>query len=161
MPTNFADLPTDEPFPNGKVQFKRGTSDTFPTVNTSTAIGSILAQSPSISTGVVEYPCLWVVRANVLADSGGVAGGWRRWDWGIRISPADVNGEVVGIRVPCLVNESVAWRSYHGQFIFRLAAGTNYTASLTHEYMSAVSARYLTGPLWYRIMGRMVMMGVL
>ena len=161
MPTNFADLPTNKPIPNGKVQFKRGTSDTSPTVNTSTAAGTVLAQTPTISTGVVEYPCLWVVRANVMCDAGGVAGGWRRWDWGLRISPADVNGEVLGKLCCCQVHESVAWRTYHTQHIFRLAAGTSYSCSITHERMSAVSARYHTGPLWYRIMGRMVMMGVL
>jgi hypothetical protein len=166
MPTNFADLPSNLAAPIGKMQHKRGVTDGNQTFTTATVLGTKMVDG---SGGLMQitytplYPCIWIVRANVMS-CGAVDGiGWRRWDWSIFISPADVNGVTEGIRVPCQAydNGTVAWRTHAASYPFRLAANTAYTAYLAHAFLSGGSILYHSGPQWIRIMGRSVSEGVL
>ena len=168
MPTIFANLPTNKPVPNGKVQFKKGASednvgyDGNTPANTkllADTVGGVMDITTPIAADML-YPCIWIVRGNVMAVAYG-PGAWRRWDWGINISPADADGRVVGCQVPIQLHESVSWRSSHGQCAFRLNAGTQYTASLVNRSVSNNAIAYHRGHMFHRIMGRMVSMGVM
>ena len=165
MPTNLAALPSDKPIPNGKIQIKRGAADTSPVLGTGTASGTKLSDGAGgflQITYTPVYNCFWVVRSNIMAHGYPDGAGWRRWDIGIMISPADANGVTTGVQLGHQLydNSTVEWRSVGGSYMFKLNAGVAYTAYLASMYVSAGSLRYHTGGMWARVVGRVVGEGV-
>lgn len=159
-PTNLADLPTNRPFPNGKVQIKRGAVDSAP--NYSSANNG--QKLPDGGGGFMEiyftpvYPCWWIIHSNVMAHGYPDGVGWRRWDHAIRITPADANGILLGHQCCQQVydNGTIEWDTVAGTCSFKLNPGIAYTAYLTMEYCSAGTVQIHNGPLWCRIVGRIV-----
>ena len=105
-----------------------------------------------------RYPCYWVVHSTAMAHGYPDGAGWRRWDHIIGITPADADGVTAGFQCPHEIydNSSVEWRTVSGSCMFRLAAGTAYTASLQHLYLSAGTVQLYIGQIWCRIVGRIV-----
>jgi hypothetical protein len=165
MPTNLGLLSSDKPLPNGKVQMRRGVADGSATVANANSGQKIIDNGG----GVMEiyytptYPCYWVVHSNIMAHGYPDGTGWRRWDHLIAISPADADGVTTGFECPHQLydNTSVEWRTVGASAMFRLNAGVAYTAYLATSYTSAGSVRYHTGPIWLRMVGRIVGEGVL
>lgn len=163
-PTNLGVLPANTPLRNGKVQIKRGAADTV--VNVSSANnGQKISDGAG---GFMEiyftpvYTCWWIVCSNIMSHGypDGVA--WRRWDHSIHITPADALGVTLGHQCPHqnYDNGTVEWRTVSSSCAFKLNPGTAYTAYLASEYTSAGTVQYHTGPLWVRIVGRIVGEGV-
>lgn len=160
MPVNLGDLPLNMPLLNGKVQMKRGGADVVYNV----AAGNNGQKILDNAGGNMEifytprYPCWWIVHGNIMAHGYPDGVGWRRWDLSIRITPADVNGVVVGHQCPHQLydNGTVEWRTIGSSCAFRLAAGIAYNAYLCTEYTSAGTVQLHTGPQWCRILGRIV-----
>lgn len=160
-PTNLSALPSNLPIPGQRVQIKRGAADTAVNLNTATAQGTVI---PDGAGGYMQisytprYQCYWIIHTNIMAHGYPDGSGWRRWDHSIRIAPADADGIVVGCqRIHSLFdNSTVEWRTGSGSCMFRLAAGTTYTASLCHEYINVGTAQIHTGNMWCRIVGRIV-----
>lgn len=163
-PVNLADLPTNAPFRNGKVQIKRGAADTVYNVSA----GNNGQKISDGAGGFAEiyftpvYPCWWIISSNVMTHGYPDGVGWRRWDHGLRITPADVNGVLLGYQCCQQVydNGTIEWDTVAGTCAFKLAAGIAYTAYLTSEYTSAGTVQIHTGPQWLRIVGRVVGEGV-
>lgn len=160
MPVNLADLPTDKPFPNGKVQIKRGAADTTWAVTSGTPAQKL----PDGAGGFMQisytprYSCYWIVRGNMMAVGAVDGVAWRRLDWSIMISPADANGITEGQRGIHQVHDSnpVQWDTVGVSCAFALAPGIAYTASLWHFSVTAGTTYYHTGPAWFRIVGQIV-----
>jgi hypothetical protein len=166
MPTPFGALPSTEPLPNGRIQIKRGVGGDGPVnFNTGTPAGT---QFPDNAGGFMQIsymtkvPCFWIVHSCAMAHGYADGAGWRRWDHGIRITPADADGIVLGCQVPHELydNSTVEWRTVAGSTLFRLNPNTFYTAFLSHEMCSAGTAVLYIGQIWSRIVGRIVGEGV-
>lgn len=160
-PTNLSALSSNLPIPNARVQIKRGTADAAANVNTSTPGGTGIYDANSNLMGITytpRYPCFWVVHSNIMAHGYPDGTGWRRWDHGIYISPADADGVTLGFQCPHELydNSTVEWRTVGGSAMFRLQAGVGYTAYLAHAYITAGTAQYHVGQQWCRIVGRIV-----
>lgn len=165
MPTNLGQLPSNVPLTNNRVQIKRGAADASVNYNTSTAQGTTILDSNGAGMQIVYrpvYPCYWIVRSNVMAHGYPDGSGWRRWDHTIRITPADADGILIGFQCPHQVydNSTVEWRTSASTALFRLNAGTTYTAYLAHEYITKGTVQVHVGPQWCRIMGMVVGEGV-
>lgn len=161
MPTNLGVLPANQPVTNGRVQIKRGAVETVWQSNTGTPFGSGITDGAGTLMGITytpKYSCTWIVKTNVMAHGLPDGIGWRRWDHSIFITPADANGITEGFRCPHQVydNTTVEWRTVAGGFAFRLNANVTYTAYIGHGYLSAGTIDVYTGPLWCRIVGRVV-----
>lgn len=160
MPTPLAQLPSSEPIPNGRIQIKRGAADTA--VNTNNATGNVPISDGAGGIMAIYYtptaPCFWIVRSNMMAHGYADGTGWRRWDHGIMITPADADGYTTGFQCPEQLYDqtTVEWRTVSGSFCFRLLPGIRYQAYLANLYVSAGTAQYHTGNMWCRIMGRIV-----
>jgi hypothetical protein len=164
-PTNLAALPSNQPIPNGRVQIKRGAADTI--------FGLGFTQDPQpIPDGgggfmqisyTPRYPCYWVVHCNIMAHGNAAGGGWRTFQFSIHISPNDADGvsETAGGSLPVYDNTTVEWRTASVGAMFRLNAGTAYTAILYFDDVSSSNVGMHTGNMWCRIMGRIVGEGVL
>lgn len=164
-PTNLSALPSNAPVPNGRVQIMRGAADASTNVNTATGGGTGITDANGklfAITYTPKYPCFWIVHSNIMAHGYPDGVGWRRWDHGIYISPADADGIGLGFQCPMGLydNSTVEWRTVGGSAMFRLNAGTAYTAYLAHCYLTAGTAVYHVGQQWCRIVGRIVGEGV-
>jgi hypothetical protein len=158
-PTSLGALPSSLPFPNQRVQIKRGAAAVDLTVSNQVAAGTKLTDG---SGGPMEisyqplYACYWLVRSNSIwrgrSDSDA---NWRRVDHSIRISPADADGVTVGHQRPATVYPSgtVQWRTFSCSYMFRLAAGVTYTAYMAFEYSSGYWQEYHAGAGYHRILG--------
>lgn len=161
MPTNLGTLVSNKPLSTGKVQVKRGATEgaitLFNTTTSGTKLGDGVGGNMEISY-TPTYPCYWAVHSNVMAHGHADSVGWRRWDHGIMISPADADGVTTGFVCPHQVYDltTVEWRSVGGSYTFRLNAGIKYTAYLAHIYLNAGRIHYYAGPQWLRIVGRIV-----
>jgi len=161
MPTNLGVLPTNQPLTNGRVQIKRGAVDNLYQPNTGTPGGSGITDGAGNLMGInytPTYNCYWVVKSNVMAHGWNDGAGWRRWDHGIYINPADANGISLGFQCPHQLYDAsiVEWRTVSGTAMFKLNGGVGYTAYLGHSYLSAGTIDVYTGPAWIRIVGRIV-----
>lgn len=155
-PTNLGNLPSNLPLPNQRVQVKRATGYKGIDVNSGTPAGTKLTDyegNPLQISYTPRYPCLWLVRGNVASH--GVSGGWLRCDWGIYITPADVDGITLGHQCPmnCYDNTVVEWRTFAAACMFRLAAGITYNAYLAQVYSQGGSQQYLSYAGYMRIIG--------
>lgn len=160
MPTPLAQLPSNSPSPNGRVQIKRGAADTVVNLSAGNQ-GAIIPDGAGGNMQISytpQYPCFWIIRSNIMAHGYPDGVGWRRWDHGIYITPADADGFTLGFQCPHQVydNTTVEWRTVSGSFCFRLLAGIGYTAYLAHVYQSAGTTQIHTGHQWCRITGRIV-----
>ena len=164
MPTNLAALPSNARIPNGKVQIKRGVADTaadYSNAHNGWGISDGAGGDMRITYTTV-YPCWWIVHSNLMAHGYPDGAGWRRWDHAINISPADALGVTSGHVQPHqnFDNSTVEWRTVGASVAFKLNAGIFYTAFLTTNYVSAGYVQVHTGPMWTRIVGRIVGEGV-
>lgn len=166
MPTNLSDLASNLPAPNGRVQIKRGVGgDGAVNFNTATPAGTMF---PDNAGGFMQisytprYPCFWVVHSCAMAHGYPDGSGWRRWDHGIYITPADADGVTLGFQCPHEIydNSSVEWRTVAGSCMFRLNPGITYTAYLAHTYITVGTVQLYIGQIWSRIVGRIVGEGV-
>jgi hypothetical protein len=158
MPTPLADLPSNKPIPNGKVQIKRGAEGSVQVSNL-VPYGTRLSDGAGGSYEISytpTYPCFWIIRANVMAV--GDNGGWQRWDYRINITPADADGRTACFTAPTELYDSgtVSWRTFASGGRFRLNAGIAYTVFLTHSYSSGYYQRYHTNGQYTRLIGRIV-----
>jgi hypothetical protein len=149
-------LPSNLPVPNQRVQIKRGVTGTDQTVSNLVASGTKLVGAdggPIQISYTPTYPCYWLVRGNAMWH--GTSGGWRRCDFGIRITPADLDGITLGMQCPtqCYPNNVVEWRTWATSCMFRLAAGITYTAYLSFEYSSGDYQQYSVNINYLRILG--------
>lgn len=89
-PVNLADRPTNVPLPVGSVQ------RTFAAPNATTAFpaaGTVLGTGTALQIAVTPpRRCFWVVTASLIQYC---TAGWVRNDWGLRLTPADLNGRSV------------------------------------------------------------------
>jgi hypothetical protein len=156
-PTNLGDLPSNLPVPNQRVQIKRGAAVGTVVVNNTLPQGTKMTDGAGGNMEInytPRYECRWLVRAN--AAWHGVNGGWQRCDYGIGISPADLDGiSVPAHATPMYLydNTTVEWRTWGATFMFRLAAGITYTAYMCFWYSSGYNQRYLCNPGYHRIIG--------
>ena len=165
MPTNLGNLPANARFANGKVQIKRGAADTA--VDYSNAHnGWIISDGAGGDMRIVyttTYPCWWIVHSNVMAHGYPDGAGWRRWDHSLYVTPADAYGVTQGFQCPHqnFDNSTVEWRTVGCSYTFKLNAGITYTAYMTTSYCSAGTVQVHTGPMWLRLVGRIVGEGML
>jgi hypothetical protein len=154
-PTNLGDLPSNLPFPNQRVQIKRGTVPTDQTVSNLVAGGTKLNDGQG---GVMEiyyqprYACYWLVRANLI-NKGWSQSAWRRCDFGLYISPADANGVTNGHSRPTNNYQGLEWRTCSFSYMFKLNPGITYTAYLAFQYSQGDYQAYHTNYMWHRIFG--------
>lgn len=165
-PTNLSALSSNLPIPNGRVQIKRGAADAAVNYNTATPAGTMILDSNGAGMQISytpRYPCLWVVHTNVMGHGYPDGTAWRRWDHTIRITPADADGIVVGSQCCHALydNSTVEWRTVASSCMFRLIAGTAYTAYMAHEYTDKGTSQIHIGNQWIRIIGRIVAEGAL
>ena len=149
MPTALGALPSNKPIPNQRVQVALGVAEA---VNHWVA-GDAGTGLPNMGISYTPtYPCWWVVRANQIVSA--VNGGWNRWDYGIYLSPADLDGQF-RTYVVCDVYDSgtVGWLSYAGCASFRLAANTTYTAYLAAGFSSGGVQQTYGGSAYSRLIG--------
>ena len=160
MPTNLGVLPASKPFPNGKIQIKRGVADVsrnYAAANNGTTIVDSNGAPFQLQYTPV-YPCYWLIKVNVMANGLNDGIGWRRWDHAINITPADADGNTAGVQAPCQVYDytTVQWRTFASSVIFKLNAGITYTAYLTTASVGAGTVTVHVGPQWCRIVGRVI-----
>ncbi len=159
-PTNFGDLLSNVPIPNGACQFKRGAADSYTNYTSNNAAGTVF---PDGSGGLMQIsvtptmPAYWLVTGDMIWWSPDAI--WSRGDYGLRISPLDLDGRR-GMQFICPVHSSVAWKRYSGSMMYRLAANTAYTASMTWEYSAGYNHQFSTSPLWHGITGMLIAEGV-
>ena len=110
-----------------------------------------IAVTPSV-------PAYWLVTGEMLCWSPDAI--WSRGDYGIRISPADLDGRTLGSQCICPVHSSVHWKRYRICTLFRLAANTAYTASLTWEYSGGYNHQFSYHGQWHQITGMLLGEGV-
>lgn len=156
-PTKLGDLPSNLPFPNQRVQIKRGVGVTDQSVSNLVAAGTKLNDGAG---GLMEisyqprYPCYWLVRANIInkarSDQDSV---WRRCDFGLYISPADADGITEGHARPTNNFPTLEWRTASFSYMFKLNAGITYTAYIGFRYSSGYWQVYHTNTPWHRIFG--------
>ena len=158
-PTNLGDLSNILPIPNGAVQVKRGITDTYPQWANAQA-GVIMTDGsggPMQISVTPSMPCYWLVTA--CTAWAGVVAAWNRADFGIRLSPADIDGRNIQARTATATHSSVPWRTYSGSMMWRLAAGVTYTAGLYFEYATA-TVMFSTHPQWHTLYGILLAEGV-
>jgi hypothetical protein len=158
-PTNLGDLPTNLPYPNGSAQVKRGAVDSYTDYTTGIAYGTVFHDGAGGQMRISVtplYPAFWLTTAEMLWWSPDVA--WSRGDFGIRLSPADLDGRgpTAMARTAVAVHHDVPWRRYSGSMMWRLAAGITYTASMTWELSSGFRQEFSTAPLWHQLTGLLV-----
>jgi hypothetical protein len=155
-PTNFGDLATNKPFPNGAMQVKRGVKDTYTNYTSAVAAGTVFPDGGGTG-GLMQLtvtpivPCFWLTTAESLWWSPDAI--WSRGDFGLRLSPADLDGRSAMARCAVAVNSAVPWRRYATSMMWRLSANIVYTVSMTWEYSSGYNQQFSTSPLWYQIYG--------
>lgn len=162
MPTALATLPSNRPIPNGRVQILRGVGGhgfNF----TSAAYGEIIDTINSVRTEIQytpTYPCFWVVKGNLAwQGASGLSGGvWNRNDMQVAITPADADGRTSGAQCPMEVFDSgtVLYVTWSLSSMFRLSAGTAYTAYLSFVYSSGNTAQCFLGQKYSRILGKVI-----
>ena len=165
MPANLADLPSNQPIPNARCQFKTGIWNGQ--TNVTNTISNIQIPDDGLGNSFMEisytprYPCLWVVRSNSIWC--GISGGWQRVDHTIQINPADADGQVVGGQTIAEVydNTTVGWCPFPCHAAFRLNAGIAYKAYMAFGYSSGGVQALYYGPEYLRLMGRVVGEGVI
>jgi hypothetical protein len=158
MPTNLGALPSDKPIPNARVQIKLPAA--YGASQVSNANNG--QKSGDGAGGYMQiqyqptYTCLWVVRSNFIAC--GVNGGWQRMDFDIALEPADLDGQTFGCQTvtECYDSTTVGWNGWAGYAVFRLGAGTLYTAFLRHGYSSGGVQQIYYHPEYMRLIGRVV-----
>ena len=157
-PTNLGSLPSNLPVPNQRVQIKRGAAEGTQLVS------NLVAAYTKLSDGVggvmdisytPRYNCYWLVRSNSIWSGASASGRWDRCDHGIYITPADLNGITLGHQRPMPLYDAnvVAWRTAAVSYMFRLAAGITYTASMVFLYSGGYYQQYWTGNGFHRIFG--------
>ena len=162
-PTNLGDLSSGQPIPNGAVQVKRGVVDSYTNYTTGVAYGTVF---PDGAGGLMQLrvtptmPCYWLTSGGMLWWSPDAV--WSRGDWGIRLSPADLDGRGAAAMARCAfaVNSAVPWRNYSMSMLWRLNAGITYTASMTWEYSVGYNQQFSTSPLWHQFTGLLLAEGV-
>jgi len=165
MPTNLGLLPSDKPAPIQRVQIKRAVGDAGYDV-TSANNGQWLNDAGGGWMGIAvtpRYPCYWLVRSNVMAHGLNSGNNWRRWDHAIMITPADADGRQYGFVCPHQLFDLslVEWRTQSGAAMFRLNAGTTYTAYLQCQYLNPnYGITYYAGKQFTRIVGVLLGEGV-
>jgi hypothetical protein len=158
-PTNLGDLPTGQPIPNGAVQVKRGIVDSYTNYTSGTAVPTTF---PDGAGGLMQIsvtpsmPCYWLTTAAMLWWCSAAA--WYRADFGMRLSPSDLDGRNAQMRVAVAVHSSVPWRYYNGSMMWRLSAGITYTCSMTFEY-AVNTAQFSTSPSWHALFGLLLAEG--
>jgi hypothetical protein len=161
MPTALELLPSNLPAPTGRCQIKRGGSNANAVVRYNNTVAAGTKHSDGVG-GFLEisvtprYACYWLVTGNLITH--GVNGSWQRMDWGIRITPNDVNGTSLAAKIAtqCYDLTTVEWQTTTGSYMFRLAANTTYTAYLSFEYSSGFNQEIHCNQAWTRIMGRII-----
>jgi len=160
-PTNFGDLLPNVPMPNGAAQVKRGVADSYTNYTSGNAAGTVF---PDGSGGLMQIsvtpsmPCYWLTQGEMLWWSPDAI--WSRGDYGLRLSPADLDGRSAQARTIAPVHASVPWRRYSGCMMWRLAANTAYTCSLTWEYSGGYNHQFSTAPVWHVLHGLLLAEGV-
>jgi hypothetical protein len=156
-PTNLGDLPSNLPFPNQRVQIKRGAVATDQSVSNQIAAGTKLNDGQG---GLMEifyqprYPCYWLVRGNLICKArADQDNNWRRCDWGLYISPADALGVTLGHSRPTNNYPTLEWRTCSFSYMFKLNAGITYNAYLAFQYSTGYWQVYHTNYMWHRIFG--------
>jgi hypothetical protein len=110
----------------------------------------------SITTG--SRPGWWVVRSEMIyriLDSA-----WYYFAWGIRCTPADVNGiseEMSHGRLHAIPS----WQHYACDAVYRLAANTTYTAAVYFAYRQGGTIYAYYGPNYMYIGGEFIAEGSL
>lgn len=159
-PTNFGDLLSNTPIPNGACQVKRGVVDSYNNYTSGNAAGTVFHDGSSGSMQISVTPtraAYWLVTGEMIWWSPDAI--WSRGDYGLRLSPVDLDGRR-GIQIICPVHSSVPWKRYSGSMMYRLAANTAYTASLTWEYSAGYNHQWSSAPVWHKIMGMLIAEGV-
>ena len=156
-PTNLGDLPSNLPFPNQRVQVKRGAAVTDQAVSNLIAAGTKLSDGAG---GLMEifyqprYACYWLVRGNIIVKArSDQDGNWRRCDFGLYISPADANGVTLGFSRPTNNYPTLEWRTCAFSFMFKLNPGITYNTYLGFQYSTGYWQLYHTNTPWHRIFG--------
>jgi hypothetical protein len=160
MPTALGALPSTQPIPNGRVQVKVAAITGSEAWMDASNNGQKLFDGGSGAMEVAYtpiYPCYWVVRSNLITR--GIAGGWQRWHYDIKLSQPDRVGFQV-TRVATQNHESVGWCAFAGAAIFRLAAGVAYTCALHAGYSSGGTQAWYCSNEYSRLIGRVVSEGV-
>jgi hypothetical protein len=156
-PTNLGNLPSNLPFPNQRVQVKRGAAVTDQSVSNLVASGTKLtdgAGGPMEIYYQPRYPCYWLVRANLICKArSDQAAEWRRCDFALYVSPADANGVTLGHSRPTNNYPTLEWRTCAFSYMFKLNAGITYTAYLAFQYSTGYWQVYHTNAPWHRIFG--------
>lgn len=158
--TNLGALASNVPVLNGLCQVKRGGADTMQNAVVNGGLYDGVGGDMRITFTPTAF-CAWIVKANVIAHGLSDGVGWRRWDLGINITPADANGYVQGFYSPSQVYDmsTVEWRTMNAQAMFLLDPGVAYTAYLVTTSVSGGTVQYHTGPQWLRLVGRVAAEG--
>lgn len=156
-PTNLGNLPSNLPFPNQRVQVKRGVAPADIAVSNQLPASSKLTDGAGGLMEIVyqpRYSCYWLVHGNLMCKARSdqdVA--WRRCDFSLCISPADALGVTVGHSRPTNNYPSIEWRTCSFSYMFKLNAGITYTAYLAFQYSTGYYQLYHTYKPFHRIFG--------
>jgi hypothetical protein len=132
-PINLGNLPLNLPAPLGQGQVKPGVTDGATNFTNAVAAVSIKdstggAGNPIAISVTPRYDCYWRVTANNIWYSPDAV--WTRADWGIDLSPADMDGYIRCYGMMCLAGASTQWNHGHLTAIYHLRGGTLYTATM-------------------------------
>jgi len=157
MPTNFGDLPTNQPAPVAHGSRSFAWVGTSQRVNNTWAVGTPLPNGAGGIYQIAVTPskrAFWVVEATMLLASPDAV--WSQVAFTPRLNPADLDGNVIGNYVYGAVHASVPWRTFQSSFPFRLEAGVAYTATMCFEYSSNNNQDYHQHPYHMMLSGVLV-----
>jgi len=132
-PTPLGALPLNQPAPLGQGQVKMGVTDGQTNYNNTVAAVSIkdapTGSNPIAISITPQYDCWWRVTANNIWYSPD-SGVWCRADWGIDLSPVDLDGYYRCYATMCLAGPATQWNHGHCTAVYHLKGGTLYTATM-------------------------------
>jgi hypothetical protein len=156
MPTPLGSLPTNRAIPVAE------STRAYSSVVAAASVEGLGGGNPLPDTGggnwqITARPArdaFWVVEAEMLLTSPDAV--WTYALYAMRISPADMDGILVGNYLGGYSHASLGWRSFQSSYMFRLQGGVIYTASLTMEQHDAYTQQYYTHWNWTRVGGLLV-----
>jgi hypothetical protein len=157
-PVKLGDLPSNQPVPTGKIQFKLAgpaAAVVCPPNNTIMGDNSGNPMQIAITTPPTRGGW-WVIRAeNIfsLAD-----GAWYYFAWYVQLSPADADGKSIDYAHHRLHN-ALGWQQSCLDTAFKLNANTAYTCAMYFRDRQAGTVYYFTGPEYCYISGEFIAEG--
>lgn len=157
-PVTLGDLSSTQPIPTGLGQLKRGAWEGEGNVPADGGLFSDAYSPLAISITTGTRPGWWVVRSEMIFRILDAA--WYYFAWGIRCSPADLDG-IADQSSHGRLHSAISWQHYACDAVYRLAANTTYTANPYFAYRQGGTIYAYYGPNYMYIGGEFIAEGSL